>query len=51
MSDESFSKNLDKILYNKNIENIFLSIGSFFIGAGVILLLIEYDNCYCYCKI
>jgi hypothetical protein len=46
MSDEPFLNNLDKILYNKNIENIFLSIGSFFIGAGVMLLLIGYDN-YC----
>ncbi len=37
---------LDKILYNEDIEKIFLSIGSFFIGSGVMLLIIHNNNCF-----
>ena len=49
MSNKAFI-DLDKLLYDEVVEKIFLSIGSFFICAGVILLLFDYDNCYCYCK-
>jgi hypothetical protein len=47
MTDKVFLIDPDEILYNKNIENIFLSVGSFFIGAGVMLLLFDYNNCNC----
>ncbi len=49
MDNKPFLKYPDVFFQNKFVENVFLCAGSFFIGAGVILLFINYDNCYCYC--
>jgi hypothetical protein len=48
MDDKPFLNNLDIFFENKFVENIFLCAGSFFIGAGVILLFIDNNNtCHC----
>lgn len=46
MADKAFI-DLDKLFYNNEFHDLLLSVSSFFVGAGVVLILIGYDNCHC----